>query len=232
MIVMMIKNMIKTRYNKISNLFLASYRRKKINNVDFSIISNNCWGGYVYRFFGLPYLTPTVGLYINPKDYFRFLSDIKGYLNKKLVFIKPEDSRYYSELKKKGELNVPIGVIGDVEIVFLHYKTEQEAFDKWNRRAARVNYNNLIVKFSQMNNAVLSDLEMFDRLQFKKKFMFVNNKALASKYRTAIYFRGQEKLPELQSDTPFFDSYINLYELINSKQYPDQVTENSGDCNA
>lgn len=25
---------------------LARYRRKKLNNTDFSIISNNCWGGY------------------------------------------------------------------------------------------------------------------------------------------------------------------------------------------
>ena len=25
---------------------LAGFRRKRLNNTDFSIISNNCWGGY------------------------------------------------------------------------------------------------------------------------------------------------------------------------------------------
>ena len=29
----------------IINLFLANYRRNKLSNTDFSIISNNCWGG-------------------------------------------------------------------------------------------------------------------------------------------------------------------------------------------
>ena len=45
------------------NRFLADNRRSKLNNTDFSIISNNCWGGSVYRHYGIPYLSPTVGLY-------------------------------------------------------------------------------------------------------------------------------------------------------------------------
>ena len=29
--------------------FLANYRQKKINKKNFTIISNNCWGGEIYE---------------------------------------------------------------------------------------------------------------------------------------------------------------------------------------
>lgn len=45
-------------------LFVKS-RRQRLNRCDFSIISNNCWGGSVYRYFGLPYQSPTAGLFFS-----------------------------------------------------------------------------------------------------------------------------------------------------------------------
>ena len=215
-----IRTFIKYHYEKPGNKLFSELRRHRINNTDFSIICNNCWGGYVYRFFGLPYNSPTIGLYIFPKDFLKLLQDIEGYLKKDLVFINPQKSNYYEELKRKGQLNVPIAKLGDIEIVFLHYKTEEEAREKWNRRASRVNYNNIIVKFSQMNGCTMDDLQIFDSLKFKKMFVFVNRKNIAEKLETGIYFKGQEKLQELQADTTFFDTYINLYDLINSSEYP------------
>lgn len=219
-----IKGKIKIRYDILSNKLFAKFRRKKINNINFSIICNNCWGGYVYRYFGLAYLSPTVGLYMYPKDFLHFLSDIKGYLEKPLQFINPEDSKYYEDLKQKNQLEVPIGKIGDVEIIFLHYKTEREACLKWMRRVSRINYDNLIIKFSKMNKATLEDLYIFDQMNFDKMFMFVNTHELKKKFRTAMYYKGQENLSELKSDTVFFNNYIDLYRLINSKKFP--ITEN------
>lgn len=218
--IVIIKGKIKKRYDVWANKLLAKHRRKKINNTNFSIICNNCWGGYVYRYFGLAYLSPTIGLYINPKDFLLFLSDIKGYLEKPLKFINPQESKYYHELKKKNQLNIPIGKINNVEIVFLHYKSESEAYEKWNRRVSRVNYDNLIIKFSKMNNATIKELEAFDQLHFNKMFMFVNTPELTDQFQTAVYYKGQEDLNELKSDTIFYDKYINLYTLINSKKFP------------
>ena len=43
---------------------LAKYRRKKINNTDFTIISNNCWGGICYEYFGLPKESTTVHIFL------------------------------------------------------------------------------------------------------------------------------------------------------------------------
>lgn len=42
-----------------------------------------------------------------------------------------------------SDKNYPVAKLDDVTIHFVHYKTEQEAREKWNRRKERVNYDNL-----------------------------------------------------------------------------------------
>lgn len=78
---------IKNAITKMKNSYECYKRRKKIKYKDFSIISNNCWGGFVYQLFGLKYVTPTIGLFIVEKDYIKFCADLKGYLAKNLEFI-------------------------------------------------------------------------------------------------------------------------------------------------
>ena len=41
----------------------------------FTIISNNCWAGLVYQHFGLPYNTPTAGLFFFAQDYLEDFED-------------------------------------------------------------------------------------------------------------------------------------------------------------
>lgn len=79
---------------KFWRLGLANYRRKQLKSTDFTIISNNCWGGMIYESYNLPKESPTVGMFFIAKDYIEFLSDLKGYVNGKLTFIKPEKSRW------------------------------------------------------------------------------------------------------------------------------------------
>ena len=64
-----------------TNPWFASVRRMKLNRADFTIISNNCWAGSVYRYFGLPYLSPTAGLYFFASDYIKFVSNLQHYVN-------------------------------------------------------------------------------------------------------------------------------------------------------
>ncbi len=40
---------------------LAKSRKKRLKYDDFTIISNNCWGGCCYEYFGMPKLSPTIG---------------------------------------------------------------------------------------------------------------------------------------------------------------------------
>lgn len=59
---------------------LADWRKKQLKSTDFTIISNNCWGGMIYESYNLPKESPTVGMFFMARDYIEFLSDLKGYV--------------------------------------------------------------------------------------------------------------------------------------------------------
>ena len=61
-------------------LGLANYRKRQLKSTDFTIISNNCWGGMIYESYNLPKESPTVGMFFMAKDYIEFLSDLRGYV--------------------------------------------------------------------------------------------------------------------------------------------------------
>ena len=67
----------------------------------------------------------------------RFVGNLEYYLHTELRFISALESKYKDELTKKEQTNIPIGLLDDVELVFLHYKNEKEASEKWKRRTAR-----------------------------------------------------------------------------------------------
>lgn len=123
----------------------SCYRIRSLQNKNFSIISNNCWGGQVYRSYGLPYTSPTIGLFIMPKDYIKFISDLTYYLEKDLKFIYRNQSKYRIYLEEHVDHNCPIGILEDIEIIFLHYTSENDAYNNWNRRKKRVNFENVLL---------------------------------------------------------------------------------------
>ena len=65
----------------------AKSRHKKLTNTNFTIISNNCWGGVIYESYDLPKNTPTAGLFFMADDYIEFVSDLKGNTSRPLEFI-------------------------------------------------------------------------------------------------------------------------------------------------
>ena len=169
----MIFDRIAVKYEEISNKAISDIRRKALNNDDFTIISNNCWGGHVYRRFGLQYKSPTVGLYFYSDEYIRFLKDLENNLYGDIRIINSYDSKYKDDLLRKNQSDVVIGLINNsIEVVFLHYHSPEEAIEKWRRRAERVNMDNLIVKFSQMNNCSIRNLMDFSDLNIRKKYCF------------------------------------------------------------
>lgn len=66
---------------------LADWRKKQLKSTDFTIISNNCWGGMIYESYNLPKESPTVGMFFMARDYIEFLSDLKGYVGGKLTYL-------------------------------------------------------------------------------------------------------------------------------------------------
>ena len=193
------------------NHILGPIRRRRLMNPYFTIFSNNCWGGHVYRYFAMPYNTPTVGMYIFSDDYVKFLSDPRRYLSKDLVFISIDDSKYSKVLRERNT-SCPIGRLGDVEIVFLHYKSREEAYSKWNRRKERINWNHIVVKMSQQNLCTLKAMQNFDMLPYTQKVILTTKDYGLKCQLIRSDYSGQE---EISNDTNSFRKGINLVKFIN-----------------
>src|SRR2546430_15876081 len=65
---------------------------KRLRSQTFSIVSDDCWGGEVYKLTGAPFATPFIGLYIIAPSYLKILRDLPTALTSELVQTKA--SRY------------------------------------------------------------------------------------------------------------------------------------------
>lgn len=204
-----------TVQEKLGNKFLGKTRRNRLNNTDFSIISNNCWGGSVYRRYNLPYSSPTVGLYFFADEYIKFLENLETLIHSDIKMIDAKESKYADLLERKGQLAVPVGVINnEVEVVFLHYKTKEEAYEKWIRRCKRVNFQNLIIKFSEMNMCSESHLKRFEQLPYSKKVLLLAKKH--NQISIGAIVERYTRNDEISNDTLYYDRFVNLEKMINS----------------
>lgn len=175
--------LIREYFNKIMRLILILKKRKNIRNKDLSIISSNCIGGVLYKELGLKFNSPTINLYFYPKDYIRFLSNLKYYLQLDLVFIKEKN------------ISFPIAMLGDIKIYFMHYQTEDEAKLKWKQRCKRVNFNNLYIIMVEKDECTEEEIAMFDKLPYKNKVIFTHKKF--DKYKSSFYITGYEEKKEI-----------------------------------
>lgn len=183
---------------KFRRIVFANRRQKKLNNTNFTIISNNCWGGMTYETYNLPKQSPTVGLFFMAEDYIKFISDLKGYLSEDLRFISPKDSKWRNAKEIKNDSRFgqyPIGKLADIEIFFLHYVSEEQAKEKWERRVERINWDKLLIKFNDQNGCKKSDLETFLKLPYKNKiFLLVKNGMEYQVTKSCIFHNFQKAI--------------------------------------
>lgn len=144
------------------------------------------------------------------------MSNLTHYLSLPPEEIPLSESKYKDSLIKKGQTKVPIGIIDDVEIVFLHYPTFEEAKEKWTRRASRINWNNLIVKDSEMNDCTEKDIIDFDKLPFDRKFIFTTRDY---KIDSQIIFKEYYMQESVKNDTTLFNKYLNIKNLVKGKPF-------------
>ena len=147
-----------------------------MKNKTFTIISNNCVGGYIYQHFGLKYRTPTAGLFLEAEDFLKLCTDYKRYFSKEIQFIACEQSKNYEIFKDSDRWGeYPIGKIDDIEIYFMHYKSEEEAREKWYRRVSRINEKNVIFLYSENEGCSQNFVKRFMMLPSKDKICFTYN---------------------------------------------------------
>lgn len=183
---------------KSRNIWINPIKRKRLKNENFTIISNNCIGGFIYQDLKQPYLTPTANIYISPEDFVKFCKNIKKYIK--------------IEMKEVKEPNVscPVGMIKDVKIYFVHYKTFQEGKEKWDYRKKRINYQNLYCIMTDRNTIYCEPsacddkiIYEFDRLPIKNKVVFTSkNYPLDSVHYLPKY---KDKVVDVATN------YVNLF---------------------
>ncbi|MGB5834025.1 MAG: DUF1919 domain-containing protein [Thiohalocapsa sp.] len=184
---------------------------------DFSIISNNCFAGWIYQGYNLPYLSPTVGLFIMADDFLALLSDLERHVLSTPAFIAPDESRYRDHLAQTCSPfgRYPIGLLNDeVEVHFLHYGSQSEATANWCRRAARINWDRLIVKFNDQNLCTDAHIQRFCQLPFERKICFT---ARPFPDCEAVYFlREDAGQPCVVSEKQVYRRYIPVKRYLNS----------------
>lgn len=136
--------------------------RKRLINCDFTLITSNCTGGILYHELGLPFLSPTINLYMEGSDFVKFCSNLKLYLEAEMV------------LAEHNKKNYPIVYLDDIKLHCVHYKTFDDVKLAWNKRKKRIRWDNLFFIMTMRDGATRDDLEAFDKLPYKNKVVFVN----------------------------------------------------------
>ncbi len=166
-----------------------------LTNTSFSIFASNCAAGFIYQDAGLPYTTPTIGLFFHSPCFIELLENF-SWVNDSLKFVHKSKYESTNIARQKSNNYYPIAIIGnDIEIHFLHYTSEAEAKEKWQRRLAKLNYDNLLILFSVREKANESLVQRFDQLPFKNKLCLS-----ALKYeniKSLIHFKQYEKDAEM-----------------------------------
>jgi len=144
--------------------YLYNYQeRQALNNHDFTIIANNCWGWKIYNELGIPYTSPFIGLHINGPCFIRLLKNLQYYLQEELAFIN------YSKYDDK-QYSYPIAVLGgEIEIHFVHYGSEEYARTTWHKRVKRINWDNLFIKMCDGYYSTPEIIEEPSRINTQKK---------------------------------------------------------------
>lgn len=137
--------------------------QKTLAGTDFTIFSNNCLGGVFYHDAGRQFTSPLINTAMDGEDFIKFLENPKHYLEAEMEFITWPGHNY------------PIARIDNIEVRFVHYKTNEEAESKWRERSKRIVWDNIFVIATNHDGLGKPELmKRFNELPFKK-IMYVSN---------------------------------------------------------
>lgn len=154
-------------------------KKRRLKNKTPTIISSNCNGEYWYYDMGLKFLSPTINLSFDMNDYVKMLENLQWYMEQPIISF--EDRRF----------DYPTGMLGDIEIRFNHYKTFEQAVEKWEERKKRIDWNNLFIIGIDGDNCTYDSIKRFDNLPYKNKVIFTH--IPYPEIKSAYYIPGFEK---------------------------------------
>lgn len=213
-----LKAILKKKKEKKEKKLIKTHKRKitKLDYSNFSIISQNCWGGSVYEDLNSIYKTPTVGLFFYAPCFNKFVNDLKNSIETPLSFI--QKSKYKeANIYRTNTFAYPIGLINNIEIHFLHYKDEIEAKEKWNKRKQRINWDKLFIASSDRDRMTSSLMQEFDKLPYKNKVLFTAKKH--PKIKCTVTIKAYKKdvvVGDLYNQRYFVSQSFNIVKWLKS----------------
>lgn len=144
------------------------WRRRRLRNHRFSILSNRCIGGVITHNVGERFRSPTVNLIIPDEAFLVFCRHVREYSECPV-----------EQIEAGTRLPYPVGVLRgeskglpDIPIHFVHYTSFEQAKEKWEARFCRVNYDALYLVMDCKLYATPELLDTFHSLPFERKVVF------------------------------------------------------------
>ena len=182
---------------------------KKFKNKGLTILCNNCIGGIILHDLKHEFNTPTINLYFHAPDYIAFLERLDFYLSKEITF--SNASKYDTDVK-----SYPVGKIEDIEMHFVHYSSFEEAKQKWETRAKRVNYDNMFIIGSDKGYFTPDLLERFLRLPFKNKIFFSSKPHIANEVLFFSEYVNQKEVADMINHDHAWNYYFDVVKWLNT----------------
>lgn len=180
----MLRNQLRIIRDLLRYQLIIRNNRVKLFNKTPCIIASNCNGGIIYHDLGLKFLSPTINLFFYPQDYLKFIMNLDHYVKAQLCPpIVVENNRY------------PIGILDDIELHFMHYKTFEEAAKHWQKRIKRVDFANLFFIMTDRDGCTYEQIKTFDELPYKNKVIFTHKEY--PEFNSAFYIKGFENEEEV-----------------------------------
>lgn len=198
--------------SKLFRKWVVKTHRRKNTVKSCTIISSNCIGGILAHDLGLRFDSPTVNLWFEAEDFVKFLENLCEYIHCPLHDVVVDEKCGY-----------PIGYLQDVKIYFQHYKTVEEAIERWSKRSQRVDVDNMCVICTDRDGMTPDLLKRFLALPYKK-IVYVSHKDMVLN-EECIYIPGFEKeesLPDMTGWADFrghryYEKYFDIVGWLNGK---------------
>ena len=162
-----------------------------------TIISNNCMGGVICSRHHMQFKSPTVALQILPEEFPKFCDNLTHYIESELVKYPIEEfteehKRYALRMYNKIPNEFPYGRIDDIMVCFQHYKTFEEAKEKWDRRKARIEWDHLGYVMHSEWDRYKPEIKKFLDLNLPHSVALTKGFSVFSSYRHSYQFTVPE----------------------------------------
>lgn len=179
-----------------------------IRKSNISIVSNNCWGGILYKTLGLECRSPFKNVSFSSNDYIKVISNLNHYLNIDPIWTG------IKEIDKNQKREVPMLQLDDVFIKCNHDPDAENAIQNWKRRRKKFNWKNILVEMYVEDIIVEKEFYRVTE-QFEKRICFVPYKSKEKQSVTLPLMNGQTRFFESVNSNAGIGNNAVVYNILN-----------------